>query len=88
MQVSREVNFGNFALFGQFEKFEVSKNCVRYIGFFLREFDRDLTGSTKKCPLLQGVRCYSMSVINRFDRVMLLYIFATIRLLKQIILVT
>ena len=34
-------------------------------------------------------RCYySMSVINRFDRVMLLYIFATIRLLKQIILVT
>ena len=86
MQVSREVNFGNFALFGQFEKFEVSKNCVRYIGFFLREFDRDLTGSTKKCPLLQVY--YSMSVINRFDRVMLLYIFATIRLLKQIILVT
>ena len=30
-------------------------NCPLYTGF-LSEFDHDSAGSTKKCPLLQGVR--------------------------------
>ena len=38
---------------------------VRYIGVFLWELDRDLAGSTKKCPLQQGVSYNNMSAIDR-----------------------
>ena len=47
---------GKFDLiFALCQKIESAKTITRYVGAFPYTFDRDLVGSTKKWPLLQGV---------------------------------